>query len=116
LHEVNFGRREIRQEEDAMAVYMIFNEQIIDQAKFDTYRQQAGLLISRYGGRFLVRGGNVTTLEGDPGLHHVVIIEFDDMAAARRFYDSDEYRPLIGLRQSASTGCAAIVEGNPSTT
>jgi uncharacterized protein (DUF1330 family) len=37
-----------------MAVYMVFNEQVTDQAKFDTYRQQAGPLISRYGGRFLV--------------------------------------------------------------
>jgi uncharacterized protein (DUF1330 family) len=99
-----------------MAVYMVFNEQVTDQSKFDTYRQQAGPLISRYGGRFLVRGGNVTTLEGNPGLHRVVIIEFDDMAAARRFYDSDEYGPLIRLRQSASTGYAAIVEGNPPTT
>jgi uncharacterized protein (DUF1330 family) len=55
-----------RQEEEIMAVYMVFNEQVTDQAKFDTYRQQAGPLISRYGGRFLVRGGNVTTLEGNP--------------------------------------------------
>ena len=96
-----------------MAVYMVFNEQITDRAKFDTYRQQAGPLISRYGGRFLVRGGNVTPLEGSPELHRVVIIEFDDIAAARRFYDSDEYRPLIRLRQTASVGYAAIIEANP---
>ncbi len=99
-----------------MAVYMIFNGQVTDQDKFENYRQQAGALISRYGGRFLVRGGSVTSLEGNPGLHRVVIIEFDDMAAARRFYDSDDYRPLIQLRQSASTGYAAIVEGSPSST
>ena len=96
-----------------MAVYMIFNEQVTDQGQFEKYRQQAGPLIARYGGRFLVRGGAVTSLEGNPGLHRVVVIEFDDMAAARRFYDSEEYRPLIQLRQSASTGYAAIVEGSP---
>jgi uncharacterized protein (DUF1330 family) len=96
-----------------MAVYMIFNEQITDQSMFDQYRQQAGPLIARYGGRFLVRGGGVTTLEGDPEFHRVVVVEFDDMAAARRFYDSDEYKPLITLRQSASTGYAAILNGNP---
>jgi uncharacterized protein (DUF1330 family) len=33
------------------------------------------------------------------------------MAAARRFYDSEDYAPLIRLRQSASTADAAIVEG-----
>jgi len=99
-----------------MAVYMIFNEQVTDQDRFDEYRQQSGPLISRYGGRFLVRGGNMTPLEGYPGLPRVVIIEFDDMAAARRFYYSDEYRPLIRLRRSASVGHAVIVEGSSSPT
>lgn len=94
-----------------MAVYMMFNEQVTDQAKFDTYRQQAGPLIERFGGRFLVRGGNVTRLEGDPHLHRVVIVEFTNMAAARQFYDSEEYQPLIKLRQSASSGTATIIEG-----
>ena len=96
-----------------MPVYMIFNEQVTDQGQFEKYRLQAGPLIARYGGRFLVRGGAVTSLEGNPGLHRVVVIEFDDMAAARCFYDSEEYRPLIQLRQSVSTGYAAIVEGSP---
>jgi uncharacterized protein (DUF1330 family) len=96
-----------------MAAYMIFNEQVTDSAKFDAYRQQAGALITKFGGRFLVRGGAVTNLKGDPGLHRVVIVEFADVADARRFYDSDEYKPLIALRQSASTGTAAIVEGPP---
>jgi uncharacterized protein (DUF1330 family) len=96
-----------------MAVYMIFNEQVTDQSLFDQYRQQAGPLIARYGGRFLVRGGDVMPLEGDPKFHRVVVIEFDDMTAARRFYDSDEYKPLLKLRQSASTGYAAILDGNP---
>jgi uncharacterized protein (DUF1330 family) len=96
-----------------MTVYMIFNEEVTDAAQFEKYRQQAGPLISRYGGRFLVRGGNVTSLEGKPGLNRVVIVEFDDMASARRFYDSAEYRPLIKLRQSATSGYAAIIEGSP---
>ena len=96
-----------------MSDYMVFNEQITDQATFNSYRQHAGPLILRHGGRFLVRGGDVTPLEGDPDLHRVVIIEFEDMAAARRFYDSDEYRPLIRLRQLASAGYAAIIEGSP---
>ena len=93
-----------------MAVYMIFNERVTDSAAFDTYRQQAGPMIARYGGKFLVRGGTVTTLEGDPGLHRVVIIEFADMAAARAFYYGD-YQKLIPLRQAASKGRMFLVDG-----
>ena len=98
-----------------MSVYMIFNETVTDPAVFDTYRQQAGPMILRHGGKYVVRGGAVTNLEGDPGLDRVVIIEWESMAAARRFYDSAEYAPLIKLCQTASKGTAAIVEGAPPT-
>lgn len=95
-----------------MAAYIVSNDRVItDAEKFDTYRQLAGPLIERFGGRILVRGGAVTELEGDFGLNCVVIVEFDDVAAARRFYYSDEYKPLIKLRQSASSSAAVIVEG-----
>jgi uncharacterized protein (DUF1330 family) len=52
-----------------MAVCMVFNESVTDQDRFDEYRQRAGPLISHYGGRFLVRGGNITSLEGSSGFH-----------------------------------------------
>jgi uncharacterized protein (DUF1330 family) len=94
-----------------MPAYFVFNEQVTDQARFDEYRKQAGPLIERYGGRFLIRGGAVTAAEGNPGLQRFGVIEFDDMAALRCFYDSAEYAPLIRLRQSASTGWVALVEG-----
>jgi len=95
-----------------MAAYIISNDKVItDAEKFDTYRQLAGPLIERFGGRILVRGGAITDLEGDFGLNRVVIVEFDDVEAARRFYYSDEYEPLMLLRQSASSSAAVIVEG-----
>jgi uncharacterized protein (DUF1330 family) len=97
-----------------MAAFIICNDGVItDAAKFDTYRQQAGPLIERFDGRILVRGGAVTNLEGDFGLNRVVVVEFDDVAAARRFYDRDEYKPLISLRHSSSICDAVIVEGSP---
>ena len=95
-----------------MPAFLIFNETIHDTAAFDAYRQKTGPLVAKMGGRFLVRGGTVTDLEGHPGFHRLVVIEFDDAAAARRFYDGDEYRPLIAMRQAASTGYAALVEGH----
>ena len=46
-----------------------------------------------------------------PDLDRVVLLEFDDMAALKRFYHSEDYAPLIKLRQEASTGDVALVEG-----
>ena len=94
-----------------MPAYLIANLQIADTAKFDSYRQQVAPMLARYGGRYLVRGGEVTAAEGDPGLHRLVIVAFATMGTLRRFYDSDEYAPLIRLRQAAATGTVALVEG-----
>ena len=53
----------------------------------------------------------MTVFEGEGVRSRLVIIEFDDVAAARRWYESEDYAPLIALRQSASEGSVAVVEG-----
>jgi len=67
--------------------------------------------IEKYGGRFLVRGGAHTTLEGKWRPGRVVIIEFPDMAAAKGWHGSKDYAPLLKLRQTASEGSLIAVEG-----
>jgi uncharacterized protein (DUF1330 family) len=94
-----------------MPAYLIANIRVTDPARFAEYRDKVAPLIARHGGRYLIRGGAVTPVEGEPRLERVVVLEFDDMAALRRFYDSADYAPLIALRQSASTGDVALVEG-----
>jgi uncharacterized protein (DUF1330 family) len=94
-----------------MAAYLVANLQITDPEKFAEYRDRVAPVIAHHGGNYLIRGGAVTALEGDPALHRVVVIAFPDMAALRGFYDSADYAPLIRLRQSASTGTVAIIEG-----
>jgi len=92
---------------------MYFNEMVTHPEVFETYRKQAGPMILSYGGKYIVRGGIVTNLEGDPGLGRVVIIEWESMEAARRFYFSPEYQVLVKLRQTCTTGTAAMIDGAP---
>jgi uncharacterized protein (DUF1330 family) len=71
-------------------------------------------LIFAHGGRYLVRGGATTLLEGgsdNPGRQ--VVLEFPSMAQLRAFYDSPEYAPLIALRQRAAKLRILAVEGVP---
>ncbi len=68
-------------------------------------------MIAAHGGRFLVRGGAVEAREGAPPAGRVVVIEFPDMEAARRFYDSPGYQAILPLRQAASQGRLFLVEG-----
>jgi uncharacterized protein (DUF1330 family) len=96
-----------------MAAYIYANIEITDPAIYEEYRKVVPALIASHGGRYLVRGGAVTVLEGDPKAQRQVILEFPDMAHARAFYFSHEYQVMVKLRQSGSTGSLILIEGVP---
>lgn len=94
-----------------MPAYFIANIEITDPAEFEAYRRDVPAVIARHGGRYLVRGGAIEVLEGDPGLSRVVILEFPDMESARAFYASEDYAPLLAQRLRATRSRIALVEG-----
>ena len=51
-------------------------------------------------------------IEGDLGLKRLVVLEFPSVEAARRFYASPEYAPLLKLRQEAARSGIVLVEGS----
>jgi uncharacterized protein (DUF1330 family) len=94
-----------------MPAYLIAEVDITDQDTYQTYSTQVPPVLHQYGGRFLVRGGETVALEGGWEPKRLVVIQFDDLAAARRFYDSKEYRAIIGFRQRASKTRLILADG-----
>ena len=94
-----------------MAAYLIANIDVRDAETFQTYRERVAPVIERHGGRYLVRGGELHPLEGGLGLRRLVILEFPSLEAARRFYDSPEYAPLLKLRQESAASDILLAEG-----
>ena len=94
-----------------MAAYVIASIEVTDPELYAEYRAQVLPTVERHGGRFLVRGGASEVLEGSWQPQRVVVLEFPDLDSARRWYSSDEYRPLIDLRGRASDGHLLLVEG-----
>jgi uncharacterized protein (DUF1330 family) len=94
-----------------MAAYLMGEIEVTDPATYEEYRRQVLAVVTKYGGRFIVRGGKVETLEGGWSPKRVVALEFPSMEQARSFYRSPEYAPLIALRQKASRGKLILVEG-----
>jgi uncharacterized protein (DUF1330 family) len=82
-----------------------------DAEKLARYREGNTAAVEKHGGRFIARGGELETLEGDWPAVRIVIMEFPDMAAARGWYETDDYAPLRELRQSASDTDIVLVEG-----
>jgi|TARA_B100001971_G_scaffold8525_1_gene7009 uncharacterized protein (DUF1330 family) len=97
--------------EQGVAGYVLAQLKVTDPEKFAKYGVQVPATIEKFGGRYLVRGGDMAALEGEPFAPRVVVIEFDSVEAARRWYDSEDYAPLAKLRQSASEGRLVIIEG-----
>jgi uncharacterized protein (DUF1330 family) len=94
-----------------MPAYFIVDNEVTDHAGFEEYRTQVPGTVEKYGGKFLVRGGAVQTLEGDWKPKRIVVTEFASIAQARRWYDSEEYRPLKALRLHTARGSVVLVEG-----
>jgi uncharacterized protein (DUF1330 family) len=95
-----------------VAAYIIAEIEVTDPATYATYRAQTPGLVERHGGRFLVRGGAAETLEGAGPPGRLVVLEFPDLATARRFYESPEYQAIIGIRQQAARSRVVLVEGH----
>src|SRR3954468_3889176 len=82
-----------------------------DDEALAEYRRRNSAAVEAHGGRFVVRGGAMEVLGGDWAPLRVVVMEFDDLEAARRWYESDEYQAAIPIRQGASTTGIIVVEG-----
>jgi len=94
-----------------MATYVIADTYITDHETYDEYKREVAPLIARFGGRFLVRGGRISVLEGSWRPQRLVVIEFPSMEAATSWYNSPEYAPLLAMRQPAATDHLVAVEG-----
>ncbi|MFQ5775631.1 MAG: DUF1330 domain-containing protein [Kiloniellaceae bacterium] len=94
-----------------MAGYLIAHIDVTDPQAFEAYRAAVPAVIEKFGGRYLVRGGAVDVLEGDWTVPRLVILAFDSVERASKFYASPEYQEILPLRLAAAKGTVAIVEG-----
>ncbi len=94
-----------------MAAYVIADTTVRDAAAFETYRTRAAAAIHAHGGRYLVRGGAFTVLEGERQPQTIIVIEFPDRATAERWYASPEYALALEFRDAALTRSLVLVDG-----
>jgi uncharacterized protein (DUF1330 family) len=94
-----------------MAAYVIANVDVKDAALFEQYRKQVPETLARHGGRYVVRGGEHETLEGDWTPTRLVVLEFPSMEQARGWYESDDYRDPKALRMKCAVTDLVLVQG-----
>jgi uncharacterized protein (DUF1330 family) len=97
-----------------MAVYMIVEtKEVKDKKKYGEYIRIVPETIEKFGGRYLVRGGETEVVEGDWNPQRLIVVEFESMDKFRNWWNSPEYRAIAHLREGSVKTNAVVVEGNP---
>ena len=94
-----------------MAAYAIAEVDVSDVEMFKVYMELVPKTVEHFGGKYLVRGGATSVIEGAWRPKRLVIIEFDDADKAMEWYTSEEYSQALKLRHNSSATNLVFIEG-----
>jgi uncharacterized protein (DUF1330 family) len=92
-----------------MKGYVVTNFTIKDPETFKKYLSLVGETVSKYNGKFLVRGPIPNVIEGEP-FNFLAIVEFNSMKEAEKWFYSKEYTEIINMRISSTEGWFVLSE------
>lgn len=90
--------------------YWIAHITVKDPQIYESYRSVNSKAFDKYGGRFLVRGGQHEVTRGASRERHV-IVEFPSYGAAKTCYHSPEYAEAKAIFDRAAESDLVIIEG-----
>jgi uncharacterized protein (DUF1330 family) len=94
-----------------MPAYFIADIEVLDASGYEQYRTAAAPTVAQYGGKYIVRGGQHQVLEGDWRPNRLVVLEFESVEAAQRWYASPEYGEAKKHRERSARMNAILVQG-----
>ncbi len=94
-----------------MAAYVIAQIEITDPVGYEEYKKMAERTVAAYGGRYLVRGGAVETLDGEWDPKRLVMLEFESVERAKEWWSSQEYAIAKELRLQTARSKMILAAG-----
>jgi uncharacterized protein (DUF1330 family) len=94
-----------------MSVYFIAEIKVHDPKPYAEYVSKVPALVAKYGGRYVVRGGDAATVIGTWNPGRIVVIEFESAERVRKWLSSPEYRAVAPFREQSTESRAIVVEG-----
>ena len=83
---------------------------ITDPETFKKIAAISGPSAAAAGGRYIIRGGNTTKLDGTPP-ERLVVIAFDSVEKAKAWADSPATKQVTELRTKSTQSLSFIIEG-----
>jgi uncharacterized protein (DUF1330 family) len=97
---------------DKKPAYVIAEVEVTDPAAFADYVAKAVPTLGPNGAQFLARS-KAHSKEGTAPIGEIVMLKFESLEAAEKWYASGAYRECIPLRQRAANTRLFIIEGEP---
>ncbi|MBI4572098.1 MAG: DUF1330 domain-containing protein [candidate division NC10 bacterium] len=94
-----------------MAAHIIVDVDVKDAKAFEAYKQPTAASIAQHGGRFIIRSSEYEVLEGRWRPARLVVLEFPTVEAAKRWYESEEYRKVMPIRLRHAVSNMILVNG-----
>jgi uncharacterized protein (DUF1330 family) len=94
-----------------MPAYVIVDVSIHDPEEYEKYKKLTPATIAAFNGRFVVRGGDVTTMEGEWTPERIVVLEFPTREIATAWWHSDTYSDAKTIRQRSAHTKMIMVDG-----
>lgn len=94
-----------------MPAFVLVEIEIHNQDLYHKYTQLTPKSIAAYQGKFVIRGGETTVLEGDWDPKRLVLLEFPSVERAKEWWHSKEYTKARKIRQQAASTRMIIVNG-----
>ena len=94
-----------------MSAYFIIQINITNPESYKDYISQVTPIVKKFGGEYIVRGGNSENVEGSWPYERTVVLKFPSYDMVKKWHDSEEYKPIRKIREDNSEGNAIIIDG-----
>lgn len=91
--------------------YVLLQVNVNDPEVFKKYPELSEKIISKFGGKYLFRGGEFEILEGSWDFKRNVLLEFENISKVQEWYNSSEYQEALKIRSNSATSNLIIIEG-----
>jgi uncharacterized protein (DUF1330 family) len=98
-----------------MPAYVIAMMSIHDAETYRKYTDRTPAIVKKHGGKFLTRGEDVTTLEGETYQDRIVILEFPSKQHVEAWFADPDYEAAMVFRRAASSMRMLLQEGGANT-
>ena len=94
-----------------MKAFLVLDFSIRDLEGFRPYTERVPAFIERHGGKYIVRGAQPRSIEGDWLPERMVIIEFPTRKHAEASLADPEFRELAKIRHRTTVSQLVLVDG-----